>query len=57
MLTGNTWQDLLGSDFVLDLIGEMEKASNPSSPSESSQRYPIAPERDRNFLHNSALDL
>uniref|UniRef100_A0A669Q0T3 Myosin XVB n=1 Tax=Phasianus colchicus TaxID=9054 RepID=A0A669Q0T3_PHACC len=57
MLTGNTWQDLLGSDFVLDLIGEMEEASNPSSPSESSRRYPIAPERDRNFLHNSALDL
>ncbi|NXG25066.1 MYO15 protein, partial [Grallaria varia] len=24
MLTGNTWQDLLGCDFVLDLIGEME---------------------------------
>lgn len=56
MLTGNTWQDLLGCDFVLDLIGEMEEASNPSSPSESSHRFPIAPERDRNFLHNSALD-
>ncbi|NWI60152.1 MYO15 protein, partial [Calyptomena viridis] len=24
MLTGNTWRDLLGCDFVLDLIGEME---------------------------------
>ncbi|NXX18763.1 MYO15 protein, partial [Podargus strigoides] len=24
MFTGNTWQDLLGCDFVLDLIGEME---------------------------------
>ncbi|NXU88135.1 MYO15 protein, partial [Xiphorhynchus elegans] len=24
MLTGNTWQDLLGCDFVLDLIGGME---------------------------------
>lgn len=56
MLTGNTWQDLLGCDFVLDLLGEMEEASNPSSPSESSHRFPIAPERDRNFLHNSALD-
>lgn len=56
MLTGNTWQDLLGCDFVLDLIGEMEEASNPSSPSESSHKFPIAPERDRNFLHNSALD-
>ncbi|XP_015735205.1 myosin XVB isoform X3 [Coturnix japonica] len=56
MLTGNTWQDLLGCDFVLDLIGEMEEASNPSSLYESSRRYPIAPDRDRNFLHNSALD-
>ncbi|NXJ74754.1 MYO15 protein, partial [Trogon melanurus] len=24
MFTGSTWQDLLGCDFVLDLIGEME---------------------------------
>ncbi|NXT29456.1 MYO15 protein, partial [Syrrhaptes paradoxus] len=24
MFTGNAWQDLLGCDFVLDLIGEME---------------------------------
>ncbi|KFQ17294.1 Unconventional myosin-XV, partial [Merops nubicus] len=24
IFTGNTWQDLLGCDFVLDLIGEME---------------------------------
>ncbi|NWX24870.1 MYO15 protein, partial [Aegotheles bennettii] len=24
VFTGNTWQDLLGCDFVLDLIGEME---------------------------------
>ncbi|KFP15085.1 Unconventional myosin-XV, partial [Egretta garzetta] len=24
MFTGNTWHDLLGCDFVLDLIGEME---------------------------------
>ncbi|NWT42282.1 MYO15 protein, partial [Chroicocephalus maculipennis] len=24
MFTGNTWQDLLGCDFVLDLIGEIE---------------------------------
>ncbi|NXS46667.1 MYO15 protein, partial [Balaeniceps rex] len=24
MFTGNTWQDLLGCDFVLDLMGEME---------------------------------
>ncbi|NWR96992.1 MYO15 protein, partial [Motacilla alba] len=24
MFTGHTWQDLLGCDFVLDLIGEME---------------------------------
>uniref|UniRef100_A0A8C6JL54 Uncharacterized protein n=1 Tax=Melopsittacus undulatus TaxID=13146 RepID=A0A8C6JL54_MELUD len=44
MFTGNTWQDLLGCDFVLDLIGEMEE---PSSPSQSSVEYPITPERDR----------
>uniref|UniRef100_A0A803YER5 SH3 domain-containing protein n=1 Tax=Meleagris gallopavo TaxID=9103 RepID=A0A803YER5_MELGA len=47
MLTGNTWQDLLGSDFVLDLIGEMEEASNPSSPSDpvlhQGSRTPVSP--------------
>nr|XP_047920128.1 myosin XVB [Anser cygnoides]XP_047920129.1 myosin XVB [Anser cygnoides] len=56
MFTGNTWQDLLGCDFVLDLIGEMEDVSNPSSPSQSSGGYPITPERDRNFFLNSAMD-
>ncbi|XP_030361648.1 myosin XVB isoform X2 [Strigops habroptila] len=54
MFTGNTWQDLLGCDFVLDLIGEMEK---PSSLSQSSAAYPITPERDRSFLQNSDLAL
>lgn len=54
MFTGNTWQDLLGCDFVLDLIGEMEE---PSSPSQSSAEYPITPERDRSFLQNSDLAL
>ncbi|XP_067164648.1 myosin XVB isoform X2 [Apteryx mantelli] len=56
MFTGNTWQDLLGCDFVLDLIGEMEEARSPSNPSQSSVTYPINPERDRSFLQNSALD-
>ncbi|XP_026717083.1 myosin XVB [Athene cunicularia] len=55
MFTGNTWQDLLGCDFVLDLIGEMEEASNFSSPSQSAE-YPITPERDRSFLQYSDLD-
>ncbi|XP_068007620.1 myosin XVB [Melanerpes formicivorus] len=49
MFTGNTWQDLLGCDFVLDLIGEMEDVSNLSSSSRSSPEYPITPERDRSF--------
>ncbi|XP_064007807.1 myosin XVB [Pogoniulus pusillus] len=47
MFTGNTWQDLLGCDFVLDLIGEMEDVSTFSSSSQSSPEYPIMPERDR----------
>jgi len=55
MFTGNTWQDLLGCDFVLDLIGEMEEAGNLSSTSQSSVEYPITPERDRSFLQNSDL--
>ncbi|XP_054027080.1 myosin XVB [Dryobates pubescens] len=49
MFTGNTWQDLLGCDFVLDLIGEMEDVSNLISSSQSSPEYPITPERDRSF--------
>lgn len=57
MLTGNTWQDLLGCDFVLDLIGEMEEFSNLSSPSQSSAEYPIMPVTDRSFLQSSDLDL
>ncbi|XP_049668944.1 myosin XVB [Accipiter gentilis] len=57
MFTGNTWQDLLGCDFVLDLIGEMEEASNLSRSSQSSAEYPITPERDRSFLQSSDLDL
>ncbi|XP_042635785.1 myosin XVB [Catharus ustulatus] len=50
MFTGNTWQDLLGCDFVLDLIGEMEETSNFSSPSQAPTEYPITPERDRSTL-------
>ncbi|KAK4811861.1 hypothetical protein QYF61_012279 [Mycteria americana] len=57
MFTGNTWQDLLGCDFVLDLIGEIEEASNLSSTCQSSAEYPITSERERSFLQNSDLDL
>ncbi|XP_068770245.1 myosin XVB [Struthio camelus] len=56
MFTGTTWQDLLGCDFVLDLIGEMEEARSPSSPSQSSVTYPITPEQGRSFLQNSIPD-
>ncbi|XP_065504168.1 myosin XVB [Caloenas nicobarica] len=56
MFTGNTWQDLLGCDFVLDLIGEMEEFSNLGSPSQSSAEYPITPVTDRSFLQSSDLD-
>ncbi|KAM6050180.1 myosin XVB [Theristicus caerulescens] len=56
MFTGNTWQDLLGCDFVLDLIGEMEETSNLGSPSQSSAGYPITPKRGRSFHQNSDLD-
>ncbi|XP_069728703.1 myosin XVB [Phaenicophaeus curvirostris] len=57
VFTGNTWQDLLGCDFVLDLVGEMEETSNFSIPSESSAEYPITPERDKTFPQSSDLDL
>nr|XP_009503895.1 PREDICTED: unconventional myosin-XV [Phalacrocorax carbo] len=57
MFTGNTWQDLLGCDFVLDLIGEMEETSNLSNTPQSSAEYPITSERERSFLRNSDLDL
>ncbi|XP_063265365.1 myosin XVB isoform X2 [Prinia subflava] len=56
MFTGNTWQDLLGCDFVLDLIGEMEETSNFSSSSRPPTEYPITPERDRSSLQPSDLD-
>ncbi|KAF4797358.1 unconventional myosin-XV-like protein [Turdus rufiventris] len=57
MFTGNTWQDLLGCDFVLDLIGEMEETSNFSSSSQASSEYPITPERDRSTLQACDLDM
>nr|XP_041575872.1 myosin XVB [Taeniopygia guttata] len=57
MFTGNTWQDLLGCDFVLDLIGEMEETSNFISSSQAPTEYPITPERDRSILHSSDLDM
>ncbi|XP_010080812.1 PREDICTED: unconventional myosin-XV [Pterocles gutturalis] len=56
MFTGNAWQDLLGCDFVLDLIGETEDASNLCRPFHSSAVYPITAERERSFLQNSDLD-
>uniref|UniRef100_A0A8C5IR67 MY15B protein n=1 Tax=Junco hyemalis TaxID=40217 RepID=A0A8C5IR67_JUNHY len=56
MFTGNTWQDLLGCDFVLDLIGEMEDTSNFISSSQAPTEYPITPERDRSILQPSDLD-
>ncbi|XP_050175127.1 LOW QUALITY PROTEIN: myosin XVB [Myiozetetes cayanensis] len=56
MLTGNTWQDLLGCDFVLDLIGEMEETSNFSSSSQSPAEFPIASESDRSTYQFSDLD-
>ncbi|XP_050837535.1 myosin XVB [Serinus canaria] len=57
MFTGNTWQDLLGCDFVLDLIGEMEDTSNFISSSRAPTEYPITPERDRTILQSSDLDM
>uniref|UniRef100_A0A8C9L2Z7 Myosin XVB n=1 Tax=Serinus canaria TaxID=9135 RepID=A0A8C9L2Z7_SERCA len=57
MFTGNTWQDLLGCDFVLDLIGEMEDTSNFISSSRAPTEYPITPERDRTILQSSDLDI
>ncbi|XP_064584955.1 myosin XVB [Zonotrichia leucophrys gambelii] len=57
MFTGNTWQDLLGCDFVLDLIGEMEDTSNFLSSSRAPTEYPITPERDRSILQPSDLDM
>ncbi|XP_075415810.1 myosin XVB [Tenrec ecaudatus] len=35
--SGEVWQDLAGSDFVLDLIGQMEDPGDPASP----HSYPI----------------
>ncbi|XP_038013497.1 myosin XVB [Motacilla alba alba] len=57
MFTGHTWQDLLGCDFVLDLIGEMEETSNFVSSSWAPTEYPITPERGRSILQSSDLDM
>lgn len=35
----DSWQDLAGCDFVLDLIGQTEDLGDPVSP----RSYPIAP--------------
>uniref|UniRef100_G1LSJ3 Myosin XVB n=1 Tax=Ailuropoda melanoleuca TaxID=9646 RepID=G1LSJ3_AILME len=37
--SGDSWQDLLGGDFVLDLISQTEDLGDPVSP----HSYPIAP--------------
>ncbi|XP_053157438.1 myosin XVB isoform X2 [Hemicordylus capensis] len=54
MFTGTVWQDLLGCDFVLDLIGETEEGSWPS---ESSPGYPITPEWDEGYSQQNSLDM
>ncbi|XP_061472155.1 myosin XVB isoform X2 [Rhineura floridana] len=53
MFTGKVWQDLLGCDFVLDLIGEIEEGSWPS---ESSPDYPITPEWDDSCSQETSAD-
>ncbi|XP_012588448.1 PREDICTED: unconventional myosin-XV-like [Condylura cristata] len=37
--SGDSWQDLTGCDFVLDLIGQIEDPGDPTEP----HSYPIAP--------------
>lgn len=37
--SGDSWQDLAGCDFVLDLIGQTEDLGDPADP----HSYPIAP--------------
>ncbi|XP_068932962.1 myosin XVB [Petaurus breviceps papuanus] len=39
MLSGDSWKDLNGCDFVLDLIGQIEDLGDPSAPGS----YPITP--------------
>ncbi|XP_053231876.1 unconventional myosin-XVB-like isoform X1 [Podarcis raffonei] len=51
MFAGKAWQDLPGCDFVLDLIGEIEEGNWPS---ESSPDYPITPEWDESYSHQSS---
>uniref|UniRef100_A0A8D0GUI9 SH3 domain-containing protein n=1 Tax=Sphenodon punctatus TaxID=8508 RepID=A0A8D0GUI9_SPHPU len=54
MFTGETWRDLPGCDFVLDLIGEMEEAALHSR---SSSDYPITPEGDEGVYQAASLDI
>lgn len=37
--SGDSWQDLAGCDFVLDLIGQTEDLGDPAGP----HSYPITP--------------
>ncbi|XP_072501798.1 myosin XVB isoform X2 [Notamacropus eugenii] len=39
LLSGDSWKDLGGCDFVLDLIGQTEDLGDPSAP----ESYPITP--------------
>nr|XP_020858352.1 myosin XVB isoform X1 [Phascolarctos cinereus]XP_020858353.1 myosin XVB isoform X1 [Phascolarctos cinereus]XP_020858354.1 myosin XVB isoform X1 [Phascolarctos cinereus] len=39
LISGDSWQDLAGCDFVLDLIGQTEYLGDPSAP----DSYPITP--------------
>uniref|UniRef100_A0A8D2LHE6 Myosin XVB n=1 Tax=Varanus komodoensis TaxID=61221 RepID=A0A8D2LHE6_VARKO len=53
LFTGDVWQDLIGCDFVLDLIGGRE-ASN--WPSQSLPDYPITPEHDGGYVQQSSVE-
>ncbi|XP_067403880.1 myosin XVB [Emydura macquarii macquarii] len=54
LLRGEVWQDLPGCDFVLDLIGEMEKAGSPSM---CSSDYPITPKWDESLSQGASPDM
>ncbi|XP_074871117.1 myosin XVB [Carettochelys insculpta] len=54
MLSGEVQRDLLGCDFVLDLLGEMEEADLRSL---TSADYPITAERDRGLFQSTSQGL
>ncbi|XP_066559063.1 unconventional myosin-XVB [Amia ocellicauda] len=48
LFSGEDWRDLSGSDFVMDLIREVEAKSQPQTPSGGpNQDYLFSPEGDR----------